>query len=240
MLPLKPLQADNTAMNTFRWLLLCMLLIARPGWAGEQQSHAEIRAAVAAFVHAQTQTLPGQVAIKVDEVDRRLALPACPALEVFLPPGAQLLGNSTVGVRCPGKKSWTLFVPVHVKVSVDLLIVNKPLLQGQVLHAEDISRQNGELVQAGMLIDPRQAIGKVLRFGIAAGQVLRQDMLRAPYAVTQGQTVQIQTAGPGYSIRSEGQALSNAAAGQSVQVKTSSGQVLSGTVNAGGVVELRP
>ena len=231
-------------MKIFRSLLSAILLLALSAQAVAQavaqQSHAEIHDAIAAFVRAQTRTLPGQVAIKVDEIDRRIARPACPMLETFLPPGSQLLGNSMVGVRCPGKKGWILFVPVHVKVSVDMLIANKPLQQGQVLHAEDLSSQNGELTQASILIDPAQAIGKVLKYGVGAGQVLRRDMLRAPYAVTQGQVVQLQVEGAGFSVRSEGHALSNAAEGQAVQVKTTSGHVVSGTARPGGIVEIRP
>lgn len=247
-------------MKVFRHLLPCVLLfIASPVWAGAQpgtqQSHSEIRAAIAAFVHAQTRTLPGQVTVKVEEIDRRVTLSACPALEAFLPPGSQLLGNSTVGVRCPkgspanqdarepgttDKNGWTLFVPVHIKVSASLLVASRPLQQGHVLSAEDVASQSGELTQAGILTDPLQATGKILKYGIGAGQVLRQDMLRAPYAVTQGQTVQLQVEGVGFKVRSEGQALNNAAEGQNVQVRTISGQVVSGTAQSNGTVAVRP
>jgi flagella basal body P-ring formation protein FlgA len=237
-----PSQADNSRMNKspFRLLscaLLGMLLHAQPAHASApQQSHAEIRTAVETFVRAQTLTLPGQVNIKVNHIDKRIALPACPSLETFLPPGAQLFGNSTVGVRCVGTHPWKLFVQVHVKVSTRLLIASQPLQQGQVLRAEDISSQNGELTQAGMLTDPAQAIGKILNFSIGAGQVLKQDMLRAPYVVMQGQTVQLQIEEQGFSIRSEGRALNNAADGQNVQIRTPSGQVVSGVAKADGTI----
>lgn len=235
------LRADNTPMKKFRPLLTAILLLVAPfAQAGAQQNHADIHETIAAFVRAETRTLPGQVTIKVDDIDRRVMRPACPTLEAFLPPGSRLLGNSMVGVRCPGKKGWTLFVPVHVKVSVDMLITNKPLAQGQVLHAEDISTQNGELSQTGILTDPAQAVGKVFKYGVGAGQVLRQDMLRAPDVVTQGQMVQLQAGGTGFSVSSEGRALNNAAEGQSVQVRTASGQVISGTARTGGIVEIRP
>jgi flagella basal body P-ring formation protein FlgA len=228
-------------MKNFCFLLPAfLLLIALPVQADEQQSHADILEAVTAFVRAQTNDLPGKVVSKVDEIDPRTVRSACSKLEVFLPAGSQLLGNSMVGVRCPDKKGWTLFVPVHVTVNVDMLIANRPLMQGHVLQAEDISSQNAELAQTGILTNPSQAIGKVLKNGIGAGQVLMQEMLRAPYAVTQGQTVQLQVGGAGFSIRSEGQALSNAAEGESVQVKTASGQTVSGTARPGGIVELRP
>ena len=211
-----------------------------PAWAGAQQNHAEIHEAITAFLRAQTLTLPGKVSIKIDEIDRRTALPACPALDVFLPPGGKLLGNSTVGVRCTGKKGWSLFVPVHIKASTNLLIANRPLRQGQMLSAEDLASQSGELVQLGTLTDPLQAVGKILKAGVSAGQVLRQDMLRAPYAVKQGQKVQIQVAETGFSIRSEGQALNNAEEGQAVQVRTLSGQVVNGTAQSDGTVAVRP
>ena len=222
-------------------LLPILLLLALPAWASAQQNHAEISAAVEAFVRAQTSALPGQVTVKVGEIDRRIALPACPELEAFLPSGGQLLGNGTVGVRCPaGKKAWKLFVPVHVTVTASLLIANKPLQQGQVLHAEDLSSQSGELAQTGILTDPAQAVGKTLKYSIGAGQVLKQDMLRVPYAVTQGQTVQLQAEGTSFRIHSEGYALNNAAEGQAVRVRTSSDQVVSGTARPNGVVEIHP
>ncbi|MDP1679660.1 MAG: flagellar basal body P-ring formation chaperone FlgA [Candidatus Nitrotoga sp.] len=228
--------------NLLQWAVLGALLCTMSSaWAVPQQSHAEIRTIITAFVHDQTLALPGQVTITVNEIDRRVSLPACPALEAFLPPGGQLLGNNTVGVRCTANmKKWTLFVPVHIKVSANLLIANSPLQQGHVLRAEDIGSQKSELAQTGILTDPLQAIGKVLKYSVGAGQVLKQDMLRAPYAVRQGQTVQIQVERQGFKIHADGQALSNAAEGQTVQVKTSSGQVVSGTVQPDGAVNIRP
>lgn len=230
--------------NYYSPLLFISLLFVLPTQAVAQasapQNHAEIHEVVAAFVRAQTLTLPGQITIKVDEIDRRVVRPACPSLEAFLPPGSKLLGNSMVGVRCPGKKGWSLFMPVHVTVSVDVLITNKPLAQGHVLQADDISSQNAELTQTGILTSPSQAIGKVLKNSVGAGQVLKQDILRAPYAVTQGQAVQLKVEGTGFSIRSEGHALNNAEDGQAVKVKTPSGQVVSGTARPDGLVEIRP
>lgn len=240
-------QADNTGMKKFLcWALFGLLLPGLPVQAAGQQkrmaahqSHADIRAAVENFVRAQTLTSPGRISIRVGEIDRRVVLPACTTLETFLPPGGKLLGNSTVGVRCAGAAPWKLFVTVQVKVSANLLVTSRPLQLGHVLRAEDISGRNGELSSAGMLTDPAQAIGKVLKFGIGAGQVLKQDMLRAPYVVTQGQTVQLQVEEQGFRVRAEGQALNNAAEGENVQIKTASGRVVTGIAREGGLIEVR-
>lgn len=224
-----------------QWTLLGALLCAMSAWAVPQQSHAEIHKTITAFVHEQTLTLPGKVTITVNEIDRRISLPNCPALEAFLPAGGRLLGNSTVGIRCTSDmKQWTLFVPVQIKVSASLLIANSPLQQGHLLRAEDIGNQKSELMQTGILTDPLQAIGKVLKYSVRAGQVLKQDMLRAPYAVKQGQTVRIQVEKQGFKVYADGQALNNAAEGQTVKVKTSSSQVVSGIVQPDGAVNISP
>lgn len=232
-------------MKIFSILLpVIWLLVLSPVWAaapsGALQSHAGIHDVAAAFVLAQTADLPGHVNVKVDDIDRRVVRPACPNLEAFLPPGSRLLGNSMVGVRCPGKSGWSLYIPIHVKVNVGMLIANHPLPQGQVLRAEDISTQDGELTQMGILTAPEQAVGQVLKYGIGAGQVLRRDMLRPPYMIKQGQTVHLQVEGAGFNIRSEGRALNNASEGQNVQVKAASGKVLSGKALSEGVVEVSP
>ena len=79
----------------------------------------------------------------------------------------------------------------------------------------------------------------MLRYSIAAGQVLRDDMLRPPYSVTQGQIVQTTIRGKGFSILGEGVAMSNASEGQTVQVRTGSGRMISG-IARNGVVEIPP
>ena len=216
-----------------------LALLALPAWAGTQQSHAEIRDTVAAFVRTQTQAIPGKVAIQVADIDHRTVLPACPALEAFLPAGSQLNGNGTVGVRCIKKYNWSLFVQVNVKISINLLTARNTLLQGQTVRAEDLATISSDTLQTGTLTDPAQAAGKIMKYGIAAGQILRQDMLRAPYTVKQGQTVHLQVKGAGFRVSAEGQALNNAAEGETTAARTASGQIVNGVVK-GGAIEISP
>jgi flagellar basal body P-ring formation protein FlgA len=217
---------------------LLYALLSLPAAASPAQSHAAIRDTALAFARAQTQGLPGKVSIQVDDIDKRIVLPACPALEAFLPAGAQLNGNSSVGVRCTAAKGWSVFVPVTVKVSVNLLIAHNTLQLGQVVRAEDLGSLSSETLQPGSLTDAAQAIGKVMKFGVGRGQLLRKDMLRDPYSVTQGQNVQLQINGQGFRIQSEGKSLSNAAEGQTATARTSTGQTVSGIVR-NGTIEIK-
>jgi flagella basal body P-ring formation protein FlgA len=89
-----------------------------------------------------------------------------------------------------------------------------------------------------VLTDSTQAVGKTVRLGIGPGQPVRSDQLIAPWAVQQGQNVTTVSGGEGFSVSSSGKALNNAAEGQVVQVRTSSGQTISGIARAGGIVEI--
>ena len=219
-------------------LLALLYLVSPSASATTPQNHVEIRDTVFAFVRTQTQGLPGKVSIQVEELDKRIILPACTSLEAFLPAGARLNGNSSVGVRCNAKKGWSVFVPVTVRISVSLLTANNTLQQGQIVRAGDLANLSSETLQADTLTDPAQAIGKVMKFGVGKGQLLRQNMLRDPYTVTQGQTVQLLVEGQGFSIRSEGQALISAAEGQTASARTTSGQKVTGVVK-NGIIEIR-
>jgi flagella basal body P-ring formation protein FlgA len=222
------------------WLISLLFLHCPAANAVEQHDHAALKTAVSSFVQQQTAALPGKVAYHIDEIDSRLALRPCNKVEVFLPSGSQLIGRVSIGVRCLDANGWSIFIPVQIKISRDLLISTRPLTLGQIIHEEDISRQTTEMTQNSGITDAKQVIGKVLRYSIAAGYILRVDMLRAPYSVKQGQVVQLSVQGSGFSMSSSGVALSNASEGESVQIRTSTGRVVSGIAIEEGVVKINP
>lgn len=220
-------------------LLICLILNCTLAHASVQD-HAALKILVANFVQQQTAGLPGKVTYNVDEIDKRIALRACSRIEAFLPAGGQLIGRVSIGVRCLDANGWSTFIPVQIKISRELLISARPLMMGQIVHEEDLARQTTETTQNTGLTDSKQVIGKVLRYSIAAGYLLREDMLRAPYSVKQGQTVQLKVQGGGFSLSSSGVAMTNAAEGESVQIRTSSGRVISGIAGAEGMVKINP
>lgn len=204
------------------------------------QDHAQLRTEVMNFVQQQTANLAGKVHIQVDEIDTRVALADCPRHEVFIPAGSRLIGKTAVGVRCQESNGWRITLPVQIKLNIDLLISTHPLVVGSTLRPTDLTTQNMDVEQTSGLTDANLAIGKVLRYSLMSGQVLRADMLREPYSVTQGQVVKLTLQSNGLSIRGNGVALNNASVGQSVQVRTPSGRVISGTADSDNTVYLTP
>ncbi len=217
-------------------LALCCMA-ASTATIAAAQDHAQIRNAAEAFVKQQSASLPGKVTYQVSDIDRRISLPACPRLEAFLPPGSQLIGKTSIGVRCKAKNGWSLFVPVQIKVSLSLLVSTRQLPMGHILQAEDVASQTMDVFQTEGIADPKQAIGKVLVYSIGAGQVLRENMLRQPFSVKQGQIVSLAIRGDGFNISSAGAALGNASDGQIVRVRIGSALV-SGIARANGIVEI--
>ena len=209
--------------------------------ASERQQPLVIRQAIENYLRAQTAGLPGTVTYTVGAIDPRSILAACGALEVFTPPGARLWGHTSLGVRCSGATPWNIYVTAHIKVVGAYAVTARPVTQGQALTPSDIAMQSGDLtlLPTGVLTDLQQAVGKTSLAALAPGQPLRQDLLRAPLVVQQGQTVVVNSSGRGFMVSADGKALNNAYEGQIAQVRTPSGQTLSGVARTGGIVEIR-
>ena len=228
---------------TIRLTVLCLLFwpaLAAQAATDAKQKPRAVQKAVESFVHMQTSGIPGEVTFTVGEIDPRLSLPECPALDPFVPPGGRLWGNATVGVRCNGTHPWTVYVPVTVRIATDVVVTARPLAQNQVISRADLILQKGDLAHLppGTLTDPAQALGKIMTNGVASAQPLRQDMLRSPLVIQQGQAVRLVAAGRGFTVSSEGKALNNASEGQVVQVRIQSGQVIGGIGRHGALAEV--
>jgi flagella basal body P-ring formation protein FlgA len=223
----------------FFMLIFALAVYAPSVWPDEKMDHAQIHKVAMEFIQAKTQGMPGKINIKVDDIDPRISLSACSRLEAFLPAGASMLGKTSIGIRCDEKNGWSLFMSASITLTMNMLVSSKPLQQGQVIQAGDYAIQSGEISQPGIVTDENQITGKVIKFSISAGQLLKQDMFRPPYVVTQGQSVQLFSEGQGFKLRTEGIAMNNAAAGQAAQVKVTSGQIISGTAKSNGIVEIQ-
>ncbi|WP_313952743.1 flagellar basal body P-ring formation chaperone FlgA [Accumulibacter sp.] len=219
-------------------LRLFLALLAMIGNGAHAQ--ATLSGAVDSYLRVQTQGLPGKVSYTVGHLDQHAQAAPCSTFEPFLPAGSRLWGRTTVGVRCLAPTPWTVYVPVQIRISGSYLVTARQLNPGQIVSASDVFMQNGDLgtLPTTIVTDLAQAVGKTVRNGVAAGQPLRSDLLTAPWAVQQGQSVRLLSAGRGFTVSNEGKALNNAIDGQIAQVRTASGQVVSGVARAGGIVEV--
>ncbi len=219
------------------------LLIPAFSFATEQAARQDLTAIVPiveTFLRSQIGNPSEQSAITVKPPDSRLELPACAKMEVFLPAGSKLQGRVTAGVRCFEPSPWTIYVQAQIASLTRYVVAIVPLLTGHVITADDVKMATGELgpSSAGLLTDIAQAVGRTVAAPVAAGAPIRANLFRKDWVVHQGQAVRLYTTGTGFRISLEVKAMANASEGESVQVKTKAGRMLTATARSGGIVEL--
>ena len=218
--------------------LAALPLLAQAQNAGRQTPEA-LRNSVEQFLQVQSNGLPGKVTVSVGAVDPRLNLAACPAPQAFMAPGARAWGKTTVGVRCTAP-NWTIYLQANVAVVGDYVASAVPLAQGQAIDASQLVTMQGDLaaLPAGIATDMAQVVGASTNISLPPGTPMRLDTLRRKPVVMQGQLVRVVSSGNGFQVASEGRAIGSAGDGQTVQVRTQSGQQISGVARAGGMVEV--
>ena len=185
--------------------------------------------------------LPGRVEVVLGRLDERLQLAPCARVEPFLPANSRLWGKTQIGLRCAEGASWSVYLPVDVRVFAPALIATRTIGFGHSVGPDDTRLEEVEVSRepGAPLADVPGLDGKTAARVIAAGQILRAEHFRTPPAIGAGDTVRLVLNGAGFSISASGRALSAAAEGQSVRVQTDSGRVVQGVARSGRLVEMR-
>lgn len=200
----------------------------------------DARAVIDKFMQAQTAGLPGQVTVRVD-APASGALPACEALEAFLPRGAALWGRVSIGLRClSDPRPWTRYVRGHVAIEGSYVVATRNVDVGQALGAGDFAVRHGDLtaLPRSVVTDAAELQGVVAANRISAGAPLRREQVRGVTIIQQGQTIKVVAEGPGFAVSTEARALTSASAGALVRAKTLDGRVVSGLADEEGQLRL--
>lgn len=203
---------------------------------------ADLGSRLRAFIDQQPLPFDGEIEVVVGEVDARLNLAACRRYEPFIPAGARLWGRVSLGVRCVEGAQWSVYVLVQIKVYGPALVAARPIARGQPLTVDDVRQERLEWTQwaAGVLVvAPDQADGRLATRGIQPGEPLRRDMLRTQPVFVAGEPIKVVYAGPGFSVNTEGKALTLGNDGQAAQAALTGGRVVTGVARPGKVLEVR-
>lgn len=225
-------------------VLLFMLLAGANAVAAEAvQSPESIQQAARLYLEAQFKDSAERPTITVVAPDQRLRLAQCESpLEAFSPPGQRGVGATSVGVRCPGPTTWTLYVQATVALYRQVLVTTRPLMRGQPLSGDAVRLEARDVTRLtqGYLTDIKSIDGMLAKRSIPADTVLGPALVQAPIAIRRGEKVVLLAQGGGVEVRMEGRALADAAVGEPVRVRNlSSGRVVEGVVVSPGVVGVR-
>lgn len=198
---------------------------------------AAARDAIERLLKKETAGLPGRVGI---ELKGGGALPPCDDYEAFLPQGSAPRGRLSIGLRCRSGQPWTRFVPAQVTVEGRYYVAARAIEAGETLAAGDVEERSGDLgaLPRSVLTDAAALRGVVAASRIAAGAPLRKESLRGRIVIEQGQAVQLVAQGRGFTVSTEGRALTRAEVGATVQARTRDGRLLTGVAAEDGQVRL--
>lgn len=211
--------------------------------AAPVQDHASIRKTAEQFATDAARAGYGQTPdVRAGKLDSRLRLSHCDVpLEAFQPQGGKTLGNITVGVRCSGSNSWSLYVPVKVSIYDRVVAAARPLSRGDVIGDGDVKLVERDLAQlhSGYYSDPAEVAGMEVTRTIATDAALSNHLVKEPLQVRRGQRVVLVAESGGLEVRMSGEALDDGATGARIKVRNlSSKRIVDGTVLSATVVRV--
>jgi flagella basal body P-ring formation protein FlgA len=229
----------------FRKVITGVTLFMLAGTCGATsfQSHESIRETAKAYLHEQAEARnAGKISVTIGQLDSRLRLQQCPEpLETFLPDGARLQGNTTVGVRCPTADGWRIFVTGKVSILADVLVLKTSARRGDSLHAGDVELVERDIsaLSRGYLEDPAELEGKILKRAVSTGMVLTPGLLEAPRVVRRGDRVTLEARQGTLAVRMQGEAVTDGRPGERIRVRSlNSEKIVEGTVVDAGVIKV--
>lgn len=193
----------------------------------------------AADAHKGSNGMPLRMEVQMGQLDSRLRLAACAKVEPYLPAGSRLWGRTRLGLRClQGSVPWNVFLPITVRAYGPAWVAQGNIPAGKTLSAEDAAPAEVDWAEDStpVFANAQDFIGMVAARPLASGQALRQNMVRPPALFTAGSPVQVVVHGGSFSISASGKAMASAGEGQQVRVRMDNGRLVTGTVNAQGVV----
>ncbi|MET0790460.1 MAG: flagellar basal body P-ring formation chaperone FlgA [Polyangiaceae bacterium] len=231
-----PRRAKFVGILTLAASALTLHVSAQPS---ERQSPESIRAAARALVIA-TLDAPATTIVETTSVDERLRLAPCSQELDAQMQRALVNGQGTVAVECRGGSPWRLFVPVRVIAQVAVVVARRALAAGEVLTAADLDThtQASTSLPYDYLSDIEGAVGLTLRRSVPAGALLVPAALVHPELVARGALVTLVSGAGPIRVRSSGVALEAGRVKQRVKVRSESGRVIEGVVEASGEVRV--
>ena len=209
-------------------LLACLPALPATGHAaGDAQS---VETHVQRFLLEQLAGPGRQVRVEVHSPAAQL--PACQDPQPFLPqPLPAVPGRVMVGVRCSGGP--TRYLQASTSISGAYAVSARALAAGEILAADMLEVRQGDLggLPRNAVLDPQQAIGRQLTRSLPAASPLPGNALRVPPLVLRDAKVRVEARASGFVVSREAAALEAGGLGETIRVRTSSGEVIHARVS---------
>ncbi len=231
ILPLTRTKLSGSALGTLGPVLLCMASFFSTSYATEisglQQA---IMQETEDYLVEQAASLDGTPIIHVS-VPKAQSFETCHDRVYFLPNKGTLRASMSVGIRCMDSGK-TEYLRASLSITGNYYVASQNIEMGQTIMPAHLAEKQGDLLklQESARTTPDQLLGHIANSRIPAGRPIKLNMIRSPQSISKGQPVRLQVKQGALTVTQQGEALSTADVGGSIQVKTSSGKVIMGTV----------
>ncbi|MDH5184553.1 MAG: flagellar basal body P-ring formation chaperone FlgA [Gammaproteobacteria bacterium] len=200
-----------------------ILLLTQPSTtvaAEAYQSLTDITHTVEQFILSEYK-LDAKSAVEIGRLDPRLRLKPCEqALQAFFPQASRK-SKTTVGVRCTGPKTWTIYVSATISQVAKVLVARQHIPSGSLIKADDFEFKEYDInrLRYGYYTDLQAVLGKPLKRHLNHGAILTPSSIAVSKVIKRGESVSILAETGGISIRAKGQALEAGGIGDIIRVK---------------------
>jgi flagella basal body P-ring formation protein FlgA len=146
----------------------------------------------------------------------------------------------TAAILQEGKEQGQVKMSGNLRLFGTTVSTTKRLSRNDIIASDDIvaKRQDISMLDAGLIQDPKQALGQKLKTSLPAGAILYSQNIDAPSLVNRGERVTIVAKSQAIQITAPGEAKNSGALGEMVRVKNlTSRREIQARVLSAGVVE---
>ena len=146
-------------------------------------------------------------------------------------------GNLTISAKCENS---TKYIQIYVAVTGSYVVANQSIGAGTLMTEQLLKIQSGRLdkLPSNIILNKSEVLNHIALRNIDKGEPIKNSMLQKNWHVKAGQTVKVIVNDDGYSITTNGKALSNGALDELINIKLNTGNVVEGVVTEDGIIIL--
>lgn len=197
--------------------------------------------AVHQFLFTETQDLADEVVIDVIQPNAQFG--HCVQPQPFFPnPAQRTSGRVSVGVRCGDQGQQVRYMQAQITLMGHYVVAAQNILPGTVLTFDMLAMDYGELPRNGgdAILEKEQLLGKLVRRSLRQGQVFQSHMVQSAPVIRRGDRVSVTVRGSGFEISREGEAIDEGGVGDTIRVRLSQREIVSGQVKGEAQVVIQP
>lgn len=220
-------------VNTFTALNLA--LTCTTVQAGERQDLTLLYQSAISFVKSEFSPPLAEYEIRIGRLEPSLFLQKCQHLTASFAPRSASTGRVLVNVQCESPVRWVASVPLTIFRAIPYVVTSRLLPKGTIVTGEDLilySPPNGATPPADSLTNPEPLLGLQVIRTLGLGVAVSPSMFARPNIVRINQDVLVLIQGDGFAIEAPATAMSDAAEGEILQVRTKSGKKLQGKLRS--------